>query len=232
MIVSKCIRKLERNNGGKIMWVKLNSDAIVLKVPIEALVDFHDHVFKVPDNTSEQIVSLSESIKKQGVLTPLIVRKIQGEKYDIISGHRRKRACMLANIKEVPVIVRKYPDKEAARLALINANLPRKDLLPSEKAKAYSKRYALIKHQGRRKIISEDGLEKISSSSLDEIAESTGESPKTVQRYIYLARLSDDLLELVDNGKLSFMSGLSLASLSPNQHRTIYKYLCSFLEST
>ena len=139
---------------------------------------------------------------------------------------------MLANIKEVPVIVRKYPDKEAARLALINANLPRKDLLPSEKAKAYSKRYALIKHQGSRKIISEDGLEKISSSSLDEIAESTGESPKTVQRYIYLARLSDDLLELVDNGKLSFMSGLSLASLSPNQHRTIYKYLCSFLEST
>lgn len=199
----------------------------VREIPIDDLVDFHDHPFRVPDETDTRIIALAESIKANGVLSPGIVQPLSNGKYEIISGHRRKKASRLAGLSTMPVIVKNYPDEEAATTALLDANLQRENILPSEKAKAYSARYALIKHQGRTEIEVNTlkGVEKIMGHSLDVIAEATGESPKTVQRYIFLSRLIDELLYMIDDKKLPLTIGLSMASLNKEQQKVLYKVI-------
>lgn len=177
-------------------------------VPLNDLYDFKDHPFRVVDD--EKMEETTESIKKYGVLVPGIARPRAGGGYEIIAGHRRKRGSERAGKPEMPVIVRNYTDDEAT-IIMVDSNIQREDILPSEKAKAYFMKYEAMKHQGSKS----GGL------TLDEIGEKAGESGKTVQRYIWLSRLSDELLELVDNKKIGFMQGVDISFLTEEQQQWV-----------
>ena len=146
-----------------------------------------------------------ESIKAYGVLMPGIVRKRSEGGYEIISGHRRKHACELAGLKTMPVIIREYTDDEAV-VAMVDSNIQREEILPSEKAHAYSMKYEAWKHQGRE-----------GGHTLDEIGEAAGESGKTVQRYIWLSNLSENLLELVDDKTITIRVGIEISFLTQKE---------------
>ena len=180
----------------------------IISVPLTDLYTFNDHPFRVVDD--EKMEETTESIKKYGVLVPGIARPRAEGGYEIIAGHRRKRGSERAGKSEMPVIVRNYTDDEAT-IIMVDSNIQREDILPSEKAKAYYMKYEAMKHQGSKS----GGL------TLDEIGEKAGESGKTVQRYIWLARLSDELLELVDNKKIGFVQGVDISFLTEEQQQWV-----------
>lgn len=170
-------------------------------VPLTELHTFKGHPFRVVDD--EKMEETTESISKYGVLVPAIARPRVGGGYELIAGHRRKRGSERAGKTEMPVIIRNYTDDEAI-IIMVDSNIQREDILPSEKAKAYSMKYEAMKHQGK----------KAGGSTLDAIGEQAGESGKTVQRYIWLARLSDELLEMVDSKKIGFVQGVDISYLT------------------
>lgn len=170
-------------------------------VPLTELHTFKDHPFRVVDD--QKMEETTESICKYGVLVPAIARPRVGGGYELIAGHRRKRGSERAGKTEMPVIIRNYTDDEAI-IIMVDSNIQREDILPSEKAKAYSMKYEAMKHQGK----------KAGGSTLDAIGEQAGESGKTVQRYIWLARLSDELLEMVDTKKIGFVQGVDISYLT------------------
>lgn len=172
----------------------------VQEIPLCDLYEFKGHPFKVLDD--EKMQETVESIRKLGVLMPGIARPRAGGGYEIIAGHRRKRGCELAGLTVMPMFIKDYNDDEAT-VIMVDTNIQREDILPSEKAKAYAMKYEAMKHQGK----------KGSGNSLDEVGEAAGESGKTVQRYIWLARLSDELLELVDKKKIGLVQGVDLSFL-------------------
>ena len=180
----------------------------IISVPLTDLYTFNDHPFRVLDD--EKMEETTESIKKYGVLVPGIARPRAEGGYEIIAGHRRKRGSERAGKSEMPVIVRNYTDDEAT-IIMVDSNIQREDILPSEKAKAYYMKYEAMKHQGSKS----GGL------TLDEIGEKAGESGKTVQRYIWLARLSDELLELVDNKKIGFVQSVDISFLTEEQQQWV-----------
>ena len=184
----------------------------VQEIRLEDLHEFKGHPFRVVDD--EKMEETVESVKQHGVLVPGIVRRRKEGGFEIISGHRRKRASMLAGRKTMPVIVRHYSDDEAT-IIMVDSNIQREDILISERAHAYRMKYDAMKHQGSRN----GGL------SLAEIGEQAGESAKTVQRYIYLSRLIDNLLKMVDDGKLGMMPGVDLSFLSEEQQRWVFEAL-------
>ncbi len=173
----------------------------ILNIPLEELHTFKDHPFRVVDD--EKMQETVESIEKYGVLVPAIARKREAGGYELIAGHRRKRGSELAGKTEMPVVVRNYTDDEAV-VIMVDSNIQREDILPSEKAKAYRMKYEAMKHQGK----------KSGKNTLEEVGEAAGENAKKVQRYIWLARLSDALLEMVDNRKLGFSQGVDISFLS------------------
>ena len=180
---------------------KDNDSEKILIIPLEELHTFKDHPFRVVDD--EKMQETVESIEKYGVLVPAIARKRTAGGYELIAGHRRKRGSELAGKKDMPVIVRNYTDDEAV-VIMVDSNIQREDILPSEKAKAYKMKYEAMKHQGK----------KSGKNTLEEVGEAAGENAKKVQRYIWLARLSDALLEMVDNRKLGFSQGVDISFLS------------------
>lgn len=173
----------------------------VQEIPLAELHDFKGHPFKVLDD--EKMQETVESIKNYGVLMPGIVRPRPEGGYEIIAGHRRRHGCELAGLSTMPVFVKEYSDDEAV-VIMVDTNIQREDILPSEKARAYSMKYEAIKHQGK----------KGNGNSLDEVGEAAGESGKTVQRYIWLARLSDELLDMVDKKKIGLVQGVNLSFLT------------------
>ncbi len=177
-------------------------------IPISELHSFKGHPFKVLDD--DKMSETVESINKYGVLLPGIVRSRSEGGFEIISGHRRKRACELAGKNTMPVFVHDYTDDEAT-VIMVDSNIQREDILPSEKAKAYKMKFDAIKHQG-----SKEG-----KHSLNEIGEVAGESGKTVQRYIWLSRLSDELLEMVDKKKLGIVQGIDISFLSEKMQQCV-----------
>ena len=160
----------------------------VINVPLTELHDFKNHPFHVADD--EKMEETTESILQYGVLVPGIARLRTGGGYELISGHRRKCASQRAGKSEMPIIVRNYSDDEAT-IIMVDSNIQREDILPSEKAKAYKMKYEAMKHQGK----------KSDENTLDKVGEAAGENAKKVQRYIWLARLSDRILEMVDSKK-------------------------------
>ncbi|MBR0233123.1 MAG: ParB/RepB/Spo0J family partition protein [Synergistaceae bacterium] len=188
---------------------------------LDELENFRDNPFFVPDENDKSIQALAESIKENGIMTPLVVRAINNGKYEIISGHRRKLACKLAGLDKIPVIVKVYKSDDEAMSAVINANLHRKKMLPSDKARVYKARYEILKHQGRNE--AENNGEIISGDSFDIIAKTTGESKKTVQRYITLAKLIPDLLQMVDKGRLLVTCGVSIAALDKEKQTMLFE---------
>ena len=173
----------------------------IINAPLQDLYEFKDHPFRVVDD--EKMEETVESIRQYGVLVPGIARPRTGGGYELISGHRRKHGSQRAGKSEMLVIVRDYSDDEAT-IIMVDSNIQREDILPSEKAKAYKMKYEAMKHQGR----------KSGKNTLDEVGEAAGENAKKVQRYIWLARLSDTLLEMVDTKRLGFSQGVDISFLS------------------
>ena len=173
----------------------------IINAPLAELHDFKNHPFRVVDD--EKMEETTESIRQYGVLVPGIARPKTGGGYELIAGHRRKHGSQRAGRSEMPVIVRNYSDDEAT-IIMVDSNIQREDILPSEKAKAYKMKYEAMKHQGK----------KSGKNTLDEVGEAAGENAKKVQRYIWLARLSEELLEMVDTRKLGFSQGVDISFLS------------------
>jgi len=203
---------MSRSISGK---VKINSyadiisgdDTKVTEVPLTDLYPFKDHPFRVLDDS--KMKETVDSIRSYGVLTPGIVRpRIEGG-YEIIAGHRRKRACELAGLETMPVLIRNYSDDESV-IVMVDTNIQREDLLPSEKAHAYRMRYEAMKHQGSA-----------GGDTLSSIGNLAGESAKTVQRYIRLSYLNKDLLKQVDEGRLSVRAGVELSYLRSNEQNWV-----------
>ncbi len=194
----------------------------VRKVKIGELVPFKNHPFKVVDD--EAMLRTTESIAQFGVLTPLIVRPLEEGGYEIVSGHRRAHAAQLAGIMEVPCIIREMDD-DTATVLMVDSNLQREHILPSERAFAYKMKLEAMKHQGSREDLTSGQLgPKLESTRSNQIvADEAGESVKQVQRYIRLTNLIPELLELVDTGKISFTPAVELSYLSPEDQETFLK---------
>lgn len=187
-------------------------DSDVKEIELSKLHEFKNHPFKVIDDDKMQ--ELVESIKSNGILMPAIVRLREDGEYELIAGHRRKHACELAGLSSMPVVVRDYTDDEAT-IIMVDSNIQRERLLPSEKAKAYSMKYEALKHKGVRN----------AGDSLLEIAKMSKEGRTTIQRYIWLARLNNDLLQLVDDQTLGLVQGTDLSFLTNEQQQLVYDVL-------
>ena len=188
----------------------------VQQIPIGELFPFKDHPFKVLDDESMQ--RTVESVEQYGVLSPLIARPRPEGGYEIISGHRRKHAAELANLDTVPVIVRNMED-DAATILMVDSNLQREHILPSERAFAYKMKLDAIKNQGARSDLTSGQIVQKSKLSIERVAEDAGEGYKTVQRFIRLTNLIPELLDMVDEKKIAFNPAVELSYLDTNQQR-------------
>ena len=191
-------------------------------IPIELIDDFPDHPFLVKDD--ESMDQLIKSIQMNGVLNPVIARKKEGERYELISGHRRKHACEKLGIKQIPIIVREL-SRDDAVIEMVDSNLQREYILPSEKAKAYKmKMEALNRKAGRP---SKENVSPVGTHlRTDEIvAREAGESRNQVQRYVRLNELTDELLEFVDEGKIGLRPAVELSYLQEEEMRDLVDYI-------
>ena len=198
----------------------------VLFVPLTSIDDFPDHPFQVKDD--EEMQKLMTSIQIEGVLSPLIVRQKENGRYELISGHRRKYACQSLHLEQVPVIVRDFSREEAV-IAMVDSNLQRERILPSEKAYAYRMKMEAMKHQGHRSDLTCAPMEhkSVGEKSRDVIAAELGESREQVRRYIRLTHLSPELLEMVDREKIAFRPAVELSYLTEEEQW----YLSETIES-
>lgn len=190
----------------------------VQQIPIDALHPFTNHPFKVLDD--EAMTRTVESIAQYGVLAPLIARpRSDGDGYEIISGHRRKHAAELAHLDTVPVIVRNMED-DAATILMVDSNLQREHILPSERAFAYKMKLDAIERSvGRPKNVGQVVPDYFGKRSTEIVAEGTGESYKQVQRFVRLTNLVPELLDMVDEKKISFNPAVELSYLDEAQQR-------------
>ena len=186
------------------------------RIPIDELYPFKDHPFKVLDDESMQ--RTVESVEQYGVLSPLIARPRPEGGYEIISGHRRQHAAQLAGLETLPVIVRNMDD-DAAVLLMVDSNLQRENILPSERAFAYKMKLEAIKNQGARSDLTSGQIVQKSKLSIERVAEDAGDGYKTVQRFIRLTNLIPELLDMVDEKKIAFNPAVELSYLDTNQQR-------------
>ena len=188
----------------------------VQNIPVRELIPFKNHPFKVLDD--EAMLRTTESIAEYGVLTPLIARPLDNGRYEIISGHRRAHAAELAGLSEVPVLVRDMDD-DAATVLMVDSNLQRENILPSERAFAYKMKLEAMKHQGSRSDLTSSQVgTKLRTDQV--MAKELGESRNQIQRYIRLTNLVPDLLDLVDCKQISFNPAVELSYLSPEEQET------------
>ena len=188
----------------------------VQNIPVRELIPFKNHPFKVLDD--EAMLRTTESIAEYGVLTPLIARPLDHGGYEIISGHRRAHAAELAGLAEVPVLIRDMDD-DAATVLMVDSNLQRENILPSERAFAYKMKLEAMKHQGSRSDLTSSQVgTKLRTDQV--MAKELGESRNQIQRYIRLTNLVPDLLDLVDCKQISFNPAVELSYLSPEEQET------------
>ena len=190
--------------------MKYQTTENVQSIPIKEIQPFHNHPFTVADN--EDMAKIVESIGKVGTITPLLARPLPDGGYELISGHRRLEACRKLGLENIPVIVREMTDDEAV-IAMVDANLQREHILPSEKAFAYKMKLEAISHQGK-------ACGQLVHKSRDTVSET--DSGRQVQRYIRLTKLIPELLKLMDEGKIAFSVGVELSYLSPEIQRNLY----------
>ena len=197
----------------------------IQKIPISDLFPFKDHPFSVVDD--KRMMEMVESVKEFGIMVPLIARPLDGGGYEIISGHRRKHACELAGLEEVPVLVRNL-DNDEATILMVDSNLQQRDDIPlSERAKAYQMKMDALKHQGKR--LDETSRQVVGKLETAEIiGQSTGESGRQVQRVIRLNNLVPDLKDMVDDKRLAFTPAVELSYLNEQEQQA----LASTLEET
>lgn len=196
----------------------------IQRLALSELHPFKDHPFRVLDD--DRMMETVESVKEYGVLVPIIARPMPDGGYEIVSGHRRKRACELAGLNEIPAIVRDLDDDEAV-IIMVDSNLQRENILPSERAKAYQMKLEAIKHQGeRRDLTSRQLVGKLEAADL--IGQDTGESGRQIQRILRLNNLEPPLIDKVDAGKLAFTPAVELSYLKPEEQQ----WLDTALENT
>jgi ParB family chromosome partitioning protein len=188
----------------------------VQQIPIGELFPFKNHPFKVLDDESMQ--RTVESVEQYGVLSPLIARPRPEGGYEIISGHRRQHAAELAGLETLPVIVREMSD-DAAVILMVDSNLQREHILPSERAFAYKMKLDALKNQGARSDLTSGQIVQKSKLSIERVAEDAGEGYKTVQRFIRLTNLIPELLDMVDEKKISLNPAVELSYLDEKQQR-------------
>ena len=185
----------------------------VKEIPLTELHPFKDHPFKIQND--DEMKRLMESIQKFGTLTPALARPLPEGGYELISGHRRLAACQVLGIETMPVIIREMSDDEAV-IAMVDANLQREHILPSEKAFAYKMKLEAIKHQG---ITSRQVGEKL--LSVTQVSKESDDSERQVQRYIRLTYLIPELLEMVDDGKIAFNPAVEISYLEQSEQRVL-----------
>ena len=195
----------ETNDNSKLEHIQ--------ELHVSKLIPFEDHPFKVLGN--EDMERIVESIKKFGVLTPALARPLENGSFELISGHRRLEACKQLGIEKIPVIVRKMDDDEAI-IAMVDSNLQRETILPSEKAFAYKMKLEALKHQG---LTSRQVGEKL--WSVTEVSKDTNESERQIQRYIRLTYLHPDLLIKVDEGRIAFNPAVEISFLTIEEQATL-----------
>lgn len=197
----------------------VNGDTVV-DIPLDELHPFRNHPFKVRDDADME--KTVESIQEFGVLQPAIVRPDRDGGYEILSGHRRHHACQIAGIQTLPCIVRDLDD-DAATILMVDSNLQREEILPSERAWAFKMKLDAMKHQGERLDRTSGQIDqKLKGSvSRDLLAEQTGESSKNVQRYIRLTNLDPELLQLVDDKLMGFNPAYEISFLNPEQQKDL-----------
>lgn len=185
----------------------------VKNIPLTELHPFKDHPFKIQND--DEMKRLMESIQKFGTLTPALARPLPEGGYELISGHRRLAACQVLGIETMPVIIREMSDDEAV-IAMVDANLQREHILPSEKAFAYKMKLDAIKHQGKASVQVAEKL-----LSVEKVADDAGESKDQVRRYIRLTYLIPELLEMVDENKIAFNPAVEISYLEQSEQRVL-----------
>ena len=188
---------------------------LVQRIPIAELHPFENHPFRVLDD--ESMAQTVESIKQMGIANPLIVRPDPDGGYEIISGHRRHHAAELAGLDAIPVIVRELDD-DAAVIMMVDSNLQRESILPSEKAMAYKMKLDAIKHQGQRTDLTSSQVG-MKLQSLDLVGANAGDSRNQVHRYVRLTNLIPELLDMVDEKKIAMSPAVELSYLKPEEQR-------------
>lgn len=196
----------------------------VIEIDISKITDFPDHPFKVRND--EKMQEMVDSVKEYGVILPVIVRPKEDGTYEMISGHRRKRACELAGIKQIKCIVKNLTDDEATIL-MVDSNIQREEILPSEKAFAYKMKLEAMKHQGKRVDLEEDitsvplAQNYNNMTSREILSKQVGESQDQIRRYIRLTYLVPDLLEQVDLKRIAFRPAVELSYLSEDNQYVV-----------
>lgn len=193
---------------------------VVESIALEKLKPFPNHPFKIRED--EAMMETVESVKSFGVLQPAIVRLTKDGEYEILSGHRRKRACELAGRKTMPVIVRELSD-DAAVIFMVDSNLQRENILPSERAAAYKMKLEAMKRQGMRTDLTSDqhGQKSVSKTSREMLAAENRDSATQIQRYIRLTELQPELMKMVDEKKIAFTPAVELSYLKPDEQRML-----------
>ena len=192
----------------------------IYEIPLEEIDEFPDHPFKVLDD--EDMMNLAESVREQGIITPATLRKKEDGRYEILSGHRRKRACELAGLDTLRSEVVEM-DRDAAVIFMVDSNLQRTTILPSEKAFSYKMRLEAMKRQGRRTdLTSTPVVQKLKGRySVELLGEDIGESREQVRRYIRLTELIPELLEKVDKGEIALRPAVDISYLPEDIQRSL-----------
>lgn len=192
----------------------------IQQIALDNLHPFSNHPFKVLDD--DKMAELSESVRTHGVLVPGIVRVKDTGGYEIIAGHRRKRACEIAGLKTMPVIIKDLTDDEST-VIMVDSNIQREELLISEKAFAYKMKYDALKRQGKRSDLTSCQVGK--KLAAEEVSQNTGDSSRQILRYIHLTELVAELLELADEKKLPFNTAVELSYLRTEEQQILFQYM-------
>lgn len=193
----------------------------VVEIEISSIDDFPNHPFKVINN--DDMKQMVESIKENGVLLPVIVRKKDNDRYEMISGHRRKFASKLAKLEKIPCIIKELNDEEAT-IIMVDSNMQREKILPSERAFAYKMKLEAIKHQGKKDKTSAQDVQK-SKTSREIISDEEGKSRETIRRYIRLTELIPELLNLVDEETIAISPAVSLSYLKQEEQYMVLDWI-------
>lgn len=220
---------MKNRSGEKIKLTSIDellgvvNEESAMEIEISRIHAFKDHPFKVLDD--EKMADLVESVKTYGVLTPVLLRSDGENGYEMISGHRRMHAAVIAGLATIPAIVRELSDDDAV-IAMVDANIQREELLPSEKAFAYRMKLEAMKRQGVRVDLTCDQNEhKLGKKSREVLGEQLGISSAQIQRYIRLTELIPELLDMVDTKKLNFTIAVDISYIDKEMQKWIYEYI-------
>ncbi len=221
---------MKNRSGEKIKLASIDellgvvNEESAMEIEISKIHPFKNHPFKVLDD--EKMQDLVESVRINGVLTPVLLRMDENEEYEMVSGHRRMHAAQLAGLTTIPAIVRELSDDDAI-VAMVDANIQREELLPSEKAFAYKMKLDAMKRQGiRTDLTCVQNEHKSGKKSRELLGEQVGISSVQVTRYIRLTELIPELLDLVDNKKLQFTVAVDISYIDKEVQGWIYEYIC------